>query len=470
MTSKYKELGKNTTILAISMFLSKFVSSILVPLYTHTMTTEQYGIADLVTTISHFMIPICSLSVHEAVFRFAMDREQNKKEILRCGINISWIASIVMLVVGYIVRLYEPVSEWSWYLIVISILTMERNILSLYTEADGRIVLFGIDSVICNFVLGIANVVFLACFSLGIKGFFWANITSLCASIMLLSIFGKISLLPSFRRDDSRVTKTMLMYSTPLVLNSISWILMSLVDRVMLTSIYSSSSNGIYAVSSKIPTLLTVLTSVFTQAWGLSLVKDYDTDRDDNFYNNVFDVFHLVALLGTNILLMFTNNIFTLIIGAEFSEAIKYIPILMLGTVFLTYTNFYSPIYSAVKKSSRIAISSVVGLLLNILMNALLIPSMGIMGACIATAGSYALIGIYRMVDSKKYVNFSFDKRRWIISMVLIAVQCVFATIGQYDIIASVVIFFTLVLIYKKHIARLCVIASRKYRSYKIER
>lgn len=446
--NKYKELGKNTAIFAVSIFLSKMVSSILVPLYTHTMTTEQYGIADLITTISHFVVPICSLSIHEAVFRFTLDNNNDKKQVLRCGINVSLVAAVLMLIVGLLSKLYKPIEEWTWFLISISILTMERSILSLYTEADGRVLLFGVDSVVCNVVLGMANIFFLVFLSLGISGYFLATIVSLGVSIILLSIAGRIRLLPKYKTGDDRMIKLMVAYSAPLILNSISWILMSLVDRLMLTSIYSSSANGLYAVASKIPTLLTVLTTVFTQAWGLSLVKDYDTDRDDKFYNNVFGMFHLVVMMGTSIILMFTNNLFRFIIGDEFSEAVKYIAVLMVGTVFLTYTNFYSSVYSATKKSSKIAISSFVGLALNVILNGLLIPSIGIMGACIATTASYILIGSYRIIDCRKYVNFQFDRLKWGISMLLLFIEAFFVAINKYDIIASLMVAIMICVLY----------------------
>lgn len=466
MNGKYKELGKNTLIFAISLFLSKLVSSLMVPLYTRTLTTEQYGIADLIMTLSQFIVPICSLSIHEAVFRFSLDKKNNKHEIIRCGMNIAWIASILMCITGVLSRLYSPIEDWIVYLVVISILTMFHNILSLYTEASGKVKLFGVDSVVCNFVLGASSVVFLLFCSLEIRGYFYAVIVSQLTSIILLKSLGHVSIRPKFQRGDMAKIKPMLLYSAPLVLNSISWILMSMVDRVMLTSMFSSASSGVYAVALKIPTLLTILTSVFTQAWGLSLVKDYDTDRDEEFYNNIFDIFHLIVLIGTSGILLFTNNVFAFIIGDEFIEAVKYIAVLMIGTVFLTYTSFYSPVYSATKKSSKIAISSFAGLLINLVLNIILIPRIGIMGACISTTGSYILICVYRMIDCRKYVSLKFNKIKWIISMLLILIQSFFVTINKFDIIVSVVVLILICLMYCSQLIRVSRLVVNKIRDY----
>lgn len=462
MSNKYKELGINTVIFGVSLLLSKLVSSLLIPLYTRSMSTSQYGIADLITTISGFMIPICSLSIYEAVYRFSLDIKYDRRRILHCGINVAWIAAVIMIMAGMLAKIYEPIVEWTVYLTVISILTMMRNILSLYTKADDHVLLFGIDSVVCNFALGIANVIFLVGLSLGIYGYFLATIVSLVVSILLLSIGGKISLFPHFFKADISIIKSMIQYSAPLILNSISWSLMSLVDRVMITSMYTSSANGIYAVASKIPTLLTIIANVFTQAWGLSLVKDYENKKDNRFYNNIYNMFHVLILLGTSVILLFTNNVFKMIIGKEFSEAVQYIAILMMGTVFLTYSNFFSSVYSAAKKPSKIAFSSTAGLVLNIILNAILIPRIGVMGACIATTGTYILIGIYRMIDCRKYIDFAFDRAKWIMSIILLSIQCIFITINRYDIFVSVIILLLMIILYRDFFIKLFTLIRRK--------
>lgn len=453
--NKYKEFSINATIFATSIFLSKLVSSILVPVYTRTMTTEEYGTADLVTMISHFVVPICSMSIHEAVFRFSADQKTDSKDVIRCGINIAWFSSIAMIIVGTFVGIYNPISNWTIYLITISILTMFRNILSLYTEADGQVLLFGIDTIVCNFTLGTANIALLVVLSMGVKGYFLATLISLGVSIALLSFKGRIYLLPRIKNRDSVIIKSMVQYSAPMVFNSISWILMSIIDRVMLTSLYTTSANGIYAVASKIPTLVTVLTSVFTQAWGLSLVKSFENDLDNDFNQNIFELFHLFVVFGTSFIMLFTNNILRIIIGKQFSDAITYIATLLIGAFFLAYTSFFSSIYSAAKKSAKIAITSAMGLLVNILLNVCLIPCIGIMGACIATTASYIVIAVFRIVDCRQYMDIKFNIYKWICSILLLILQGIIVTMGCYDVCASIIILFLLGLMYYRQIITL---------------
>lgn len=459
--NKYKEFGVNATIFAISVFLSKLVSSILVPVYTRTMSTEEYGTADLVTMISHFIVPICSITIHEAVYRYSADQRFSHKDVIRCGINIAWLSSISMIIVGIIVGFYNPVSNWIVYLIAISIFTMFRNILSLYTEAHGRVLLFGIDTIICNFVLGVANIVLLVTLSMGIKGYFFATLISLGASIVLLSFMGKIHLFPRIRSNDLTIIKPMVQYSAPMVFNSISWILMSIIDRIMLTSLYTTSANGIYAVASKVPTLVTVLTNAFTQAWGLSLVKSFENDLDNDFNHSIFELFHLSVLFGTSLIMLFTNNFLQVIIGEEFSHAVTYIPTLLVGAFFLSYTSFYSSIYSAAKKTTKIATTSAMGLLVNVLLNAFLIPHIGIMGACIATTASYIAIAFFRIVDCKQYIDIKFNIPKWMCSIMLLVLQGFFVSTGYYDVLVSIIILLLLGLMHYQQIVTILKLVIR---------
>lgn len=63
MNNKYNKLVKDTLIFALGSIGSKFILFFLVPLYTNCLTTEQYGIADLVFTIAQIFIPIISLVI-----------------------------------------------------------------------------------------------------------------------------------------------------------------------------------------------------------------------------------------------------------------------------------------------------------------------------------------------------------------------------------------------------------------------
>ena len=83
---KYKELASNTAIFAISNIISKIVLSCLLPIYVRVLTTNEYGTAELLTTVSSLVVPVFSLAIQDAMFRFGLKDEHTAKRALSCAI------------------------------------------------------------------------------------------------------------------------------------------------------------------------------------------------------------------------------------------------------------------------------------------------------------------------------------------------------------------------------------------------
>ena len=73
MNKKLQYLGKNTVLFTISSFATKIISFLLVPLYTSTLTTAEYGIADLITTTATLLIYTLTLNIADSVTRYTLD-------------------------------------------------------------------------------------------------------------------------------------------------------------------------------------------------------------------------------------------------------------------------------------------------------------------------------------------------------------------------------------------------------------
>lgn len=79
--SKSSYLIKNMGILTISNFSSKILVFLLVPLYTSVLSTKEYGTYDLAVSTATLLYPILTLNIVDAVMRFLMDKESDKKAI-----------------------------------------------------------------------------------------------------------------------------------------------------------------------------------------------------------------------------------------------------------------------------------------------------------------------------------------------------------------------------------------------------
>lgn len=76
---RYKKLLGNSAIFALGNLGSKLISFVLVPFYTFVLSRSQFGTVDLITSGTNFLLPVITLSIFDAVFRFTMDKHQDKK-------------------------------------------------------------------------------------------------------------------------------------------------------------------------------------------------------------------------------------------------------------------------------------------------------------------------------------------------------------------------------------------------------
>ena len=108
--SKKKELAFNTIIIGIGKFGTQVVSFLLLPLYTTVLSTTEYGIYDLILTISIFMTPIVTLLMEESMFRFLIDAKNEKEkgsiisQVIRYIIKRLIIFSIIVIIIGCFVK------------------------------------------------------------------------------------------------------------------------------------------------------------------------------------------------------------------------------------------------------------------------------------------------------------------------------------------------------------------------------
>ena len=78
---RYKYFLKNLSIFTVSNFITKLLLFFMLPLYTSVLTSEEYGTIDMITTTVNLAMPILTLCITEAIIRFTIDENTNKKQI-----------------------------------------------------------------------------------------------------------------------------------------------------------------------------------------------------------------------------------------------------------------------------------------------------------------------------------------------------------------------------------------------------
>ena len=204
----------------------------------------------------------------------------------------------------------------------------------------------------------------------------------------------------------------------------------------------------------KIPTIIEFVQSIFSQAWQISAIKEYDKEDSITFFSNMYNCYNIILIFTISSILIFLKIISKILFANSFYDAWKYVPFLLVAILFGALSGFLGSIYAANKDSKMYAKSTALGALLNILLNLLLIPKLGAHGAAIATCISYIFIWMLRLKFMKKYIVLNIHHKRNIISYIVLIMMGI-ATIlfkNIYSQIINIILTIILVIIYKKDI------------------
>ena len=431
-SSKNKYLLKNTIVLSIGNFGSKLISFFLVPLYTNVFTTAEYGTIDLISILTTVIVPLITLNISESVMRYSMDKNSNKDKILNVG-NVILLVSILICMISFpIFSVISYTSQYALLLVIYMMSFISSSIYLCFIRGKEQLFDYSIISIVQTLIIAVLNIYFLIVLNIGIKGYIIAYIIAYLITTFLCIIRGKI--ISSFKKLslDKKLAKDMIKYSVILIPNSLMWWIMNSLDRIMITSMISIEANGVYTVSYKLPTIIITLTSIFNQAWMFSAVKEKDSGDKEMYSNSIFTALFNIIITISLFLLLVLKPLMKIYVGKAFFLAWKYTPALIIGTVFLTLGTFVSNEYTAHKDSIGFLKSSTLGASMNLILNFLLMPTIGVMGAAIATCISYICVYIFRIIDTRKYLKYKVLDKEKVICISLLLISSIAIYIDNY--------------------------------------
>lgn len=425
---KYTKLIKNTGLFAISSFGSKILTILILPLYSFVLSTSEFGVVDIYLTTLNLILPIISLSIFDAIFRFVIDAESSERKLqyFETGITFSIIctllSAIVLLSILFFIKNQTVNILLLWVSLVAQIFI---SCFQQFIRAIDKVAIYSVSSVLYTISYLMCNVILLYFFKSGVSGYLASYVIAafITCVYLFVSVRPHINRLGKFKLSLKNLKK-MLCYCTPLIPNSILLWVMNAIDRWFILYYYGTESNGLYAFACKIPTILSMITSVFFQAWQLSAI-DETKERESSMSGQVYSALTITCYIIATLTLVLTRPMLMLFTDQSYWMAVEYIPFLLLGVIFQTYSSFYGTIYIAYKKTGAVLITSAIGALANVLGNAILIPYYGVQAACFTTMVSYLIVWIIRIYDTKRMFRVETNKLFLIMSSIVLLFQTV---------------------------------------------
>lgn len=421
--SKYKKLIGNSVLFAIGNLGSKLINIILVPLYTYYLSTAQYGLVDVVQTTAKMLLPIISLSIYDGVLRFVMDQKEDRNAVFTNGIAITLLGSFVGIAFYPLITYFNVMDGLLGYMIIILILQAFQSLLAQFARAIGAIRAFAINGLLMALVTGLTNILLLVKLEMGIDGYLISLIIANLFSIVFLFIAVNAHRYIEIKKINKELLKNMLVYSLPLIPNAFMWWVINASNRYFILFFIGASANGLFAVANKIPTLLSVLNTIFFQAWQLSAIEEFGSKEKSNFFTEVFTYFQMFMLLGASAIIVVIKLAMQYFVAPEYYITWQYVPFLLLGVVFSSYSGFIGANYIAAKQTKGVFKTSIYGGVVNIIANVILIPLFGINGAGLATMLSFFAMWVLRIKDTNQFIDLKVNVMNLVFNLLVIAIQ-----------------------------------------------
>lgn len=455
MKQKYKMLFSDTVVFTISSFASKILVFLLIPLYTAVLSTKQYGIADLITNTVNVIYPILTLSIMEATLRFAFDENNKNTDVLNNSLFVIFVAEVVILIIWPFSSVFGRTMHdyWLWFAIIFGGFNLEE-VLAQYTKGINKTRVFAIAGVIQTLVIIISNIIGLLVLKGGLTAYLLSIVLGYYLSSAYLIVAAKIRV--EHFTLNWNLLKEMLEFSIPTIPVLISWWINTSADKYMIIAYQGIAESGIYSVAYKIPSILAMVTSIFTSAWTISAIKNVGEDDNDEYQTNIYQFFNIANILACSILILFSKVISSILFSESFFVAWHYVPILLVAYLFSGLAGFMASSFRAAKYTKGLFGSTVIGAIVNIAMNFYCIKRFGSMGAAFTTMVGFAVMFYIRRHSMQKIVKLRVNIVKDSLMYVLLLVQAIvisFEVPGSWFIAVGILII--LVAINFKYIFRM---------------
>lgn len=428
---KFKFLAQNAVSFAISSFGTRFLSFFLIYIYTKELSTVEYGTIDVITTTVQILVPILTINIQDAVLRFGLDEKYKKSEVINVGLRIVFWGDVFLgglIFILYQLSVFEIEINYWLFLYMSFVCGGMFNVFSMYLKAKNEIRALVVWGTLNTAITLCANIILLSICHTGIDGYIIASLLGNLITNIGMFFGGHVYEDLKERNYSKRLLLPMIAYSSPLIANSLGWWINAASDRYILTYFWGAEINGIYAISYKIPSILAAVQSVFYNAWSISAIKEFDKNDSDGFIGKVYTTYSLTSFLMTSLVMLFNLYIARVLFFDKFFNAWRYVPVLMVGTVFNGLGLFNGCIFTAVKKTKEVASTTMWGAMVNIFLNILLIPHLGAMGAAIATMMGYISIWLIRMIKLRNIIRMRVEWKKQFFCIIILLLQSIMAT------------------------------------------
>ncbi len=409
--SREKSLAKNTIILAIGTVLPKIAHLITLPIVLGELTKAEYGTYDLIATLVSLFLPIATLQVQTAAFRFLIDckeDETGKKRVITNVVIFVFLSSLLSLTLLffalYKLDLIVRVLICIYFFTDILLLTFVQVVRGLSNPKLYSLCM-SVQPIV-NMLLVVVLVYFV---DGGLIGALIAMAASTTAALILVLVRGKILCNIDCRLLSKSMMKELIDYSWPMLPNSLSLWMLHFSDRLVLLQFVGIEANAIYGAANKIPSMYSLANSAFTLAWQENASVNLKDEDSAAYYGNMFDNILRILAGILAMLIAMTPILFVVLIKGDYDAAYGQMAFLLMAMFFSSISSFLGGIYVAHKRTKNVGGTTIIAAVINLVIDLILVHSLEIYAASISTLVAYMFLALYRMKNIQSFQEIKFN-------------------------------------------------------------
>lgn len=443
-----KSFIKNTIIIFLSKFCTQFLSFFLLPFFTALLSTEEYGYFDLYSTYAWLLAIFLTLQLENGIFRFLIDKRENNSEIKKIitnGIIVILVQLLIFMSIYFICLKILKIKNIE-YIFIMTLSTSLLNLMLQISRGLGKNIEYGLASIISGSSNVLLCILFIKYLSMKLLGIILAYVFSNILALLFLIFKIKIYKYISFSVLSKNKIKELIKYSFPLIPNSISSWIMSISDKIMISFLLGVSFNGIYSVSTKFSLLISHIFNVFSLSWTESASMSNNDEDRSIYFSKIINIVFLLCSFMCLLILAAMPIIFKILIKEPYFDAYNYIPILICASFFELFSILIGGVFIALKLPKEIATTTILGGIINILINIFFMKKYGLIIASLSTLISYIYIALARYLKISKYVKIKLNYFNFFIITIMYII--IVAFYYSRSIIFSIVCEFMILIIF----------------------
>ncbi len=384
--------------------IAKARGLILLPIIIRAGGEALYGGWTLLGGIVAFMVPLANLSAHQGLMRYAAPvGAPDARTLFRRVTAFSWTtASLTSLAVAAFVFTLGSTSAWYAAPAIIGFTAAQVPLLvavrvnSSYLRARGRVAAAQLTELTAQLVMTLAVcVVFLAAGSLGMAQGVAAAVLFVQVALVTAWTLKSRDLLPNVSSSAAAGLRPVLAFSAPLVPGAISDWALFIADRYILAAFHGPTTVGIYAACYSLAQGLQLASYPVEYAIAPLLPRLWDGDerrRAVDLLRRSTNFVLMVLAPGSTVASIVGPPLFRLLgLRATADQATLLLPIVCWGITIFAFTRLLGHVCLVANRGRAVMVRVGATAAINIALNLALVPSLGAVGAALATLGSYAI-------------------------------------------------------------------------------